>query len=29
MEKLLKFNAIIEIEDIKEVLPIEIPTMSD
>lgn len=29
MEKILKFNAIIEIEDIKEVQPIDIPTMTE
>ena len=29
MEKILKFNAIIEIEDIKEVQSIDVPTMSE
>jgi len=28
MDKILKFNAIIEIEDIKEVQPIDVPAMS-
>jgi hypothetical protein len=29
MDKILKFNAIIEIDDIKEVQPIDIPTMME